>query len=218
METSPKAPIGVPGKRIYVLSKRVVDIIGALAGICVLAPLLILIAIVVKLSSPGPIFYRGVRAGLHGKPFRIFKFRTMVSDAELQGGPTTSTRDPRVTPVGWFLRRTKIDEIPQLINVLLGDMSLVGPRPEVMDYASRYEGDEKLILSMRPGITDYASIVFANLDDRVGSNDADVYFQRHILPEKNRLRVKYVTEWSLVGDLKILWNTTWRVLKRWFGR
>jgi lipopolysaccharide/colanic/teichoic acid biosynthesis glycosyltransferase len=139
-------------------------------------------------------------------------------NAERLGGPTTGTRDPRVTPVGWFLRRTKIDELPQLINVLLGDMSLVGPRPEVMVYTSRYQGDEKVILSMRPGITDYASIVFADLDDRVGSDDADAYFQQHILPEKNRLRVKYVKEWSLRGDIKILWNTAWRVPKRWLGR
>lgn len=194
--------------------KRGFDVTFALIALVLFSPLMLAVAWMVKRSGSGPVFYRGVRAGLYGQPFRIFKFRTMAADAEQMGGPTTGTRDPRVTPAGWFMRRTKIDELPQLFNVLLGDMSLVGPRPEVMEYAARYQGNEKLILSMRPGITDYASIVFANLDDRVGSENVDAYFQQHILPEKNRLRVKYVENWSLIGDLRILWTTTGRVLKR----
>ena len=135
-------------------------------------------------------------------------------NAESMGGPTTATNDSRVTPIGRVLRRTKFDELPQFINVLTGDMSLVGPRPEVVEYTARYQGEEKLILSVRPGITDYASITFADLDDRVGSEDADEYFQKHILPEKNRLRVLYIKNWSLKNDFKILASTALRVLKR----
>jgi lipopolysaccharide/colanic/teichoic acid biosynthesis glycosyltransferase len=168
----------------------------------------------VKLSSPGPVFYRGVRAGLFGRPFRILKFRTMVQDAEKLGGPTTGTNDERVTKIGSLLRKTKLDEIPQLFNVLTGEMSLVGPRPEVMEYTALYNDEEKIILSMRPGITDYASIEFADLDDLVGSADPDRYFREHIMPRKTQLRVKYVREWSLWGDFKILWRTFARVGKR----
>ncbi len=214
MKTSPETPIVFPERRIYVLLKRVMDVVGAMAGILVLAPLLILIAVVVKLTSQGPVFYRGVRAGLYGKPFRIFKFRTMVDNAESLGGPTTGTNDCRVTRLGAFLRRTKLDEFPQLLNVLAGDMSLVGPRPEVLEYTAKYEGEEKYILCMRPGITDYASIEFADLDDLVGIIDPDRYFRENILPRKNALRVKYVKEWSLGSDFGILWATFLRVMKR----
>lgn len=198
--------------------KRGFDILTSVIALIVLAPLLIILAIMVKMSSPGPAFYRGVRAGLNGKHFRIFKFRTMMVNAESLGGPTTGTNDPRVTSLGRFLRRTKMDELPQFINVLLGEMSIVGPRPEVIEYASRYVGEETLILSMRPGITDYASIAFADLDDRVGSHNVDEFFQTHILPEKNRLRLFYVQNWSLWGDFRILFSTIARVLKRSFGR
>jgi lipopolysaccharide/colanic/teichoic acid biosynthesis glycosyltransferase len=191
-----------------------VDILGAVVALAIASPLLLGAALAIKLTSPGPVFYRGVRAGRNGTPFRIFKFRSMVVDAESLGGPTTGTNDPRVTPVGRFLRRTKLDELPQFINVLLGDMSLVGPRPEVERYASRYVGEERLILAMRPGITDYASIEFADLDDRVGTEDPDTFFQERILPRKNALRVRYVKEWSLWSDLQILWATVFRVLRR----
>jgi len=198
-------------------AKRLLDLLLSAVVLFVIWPLLFFIALTVKLTSPGPIFYRGLRTGLHGKEFRILKFRTMVSDAELRGGPTTGTNDPRVTPVGAFLRQTKFDELPQFINVLLGDMSLVGPRPEVPEYTSKYRGEEQLIVAMRPGITDYASIEFADLDDRVGSADPDAYFREHILPRKNELRVKYVKEWSLGSDFGILWATFRRVMKRIIG-
>lgn len=194
--------------------KRCLDVIISAAALALLSPLLLAVAALIKMSSPGPVFYRGVRAGLNGRTFRIFKFRTMVMNAESMGGPTTATNDSRVTPIGRVLRRTKFDELPQFINVLTGDMSLVGPRPEVVEYTARYQGEEKLILSVRPGITDYASITFADLDDRVGSEDADEYFQKHILPEKNRLRVLYIKNWSLKNDFKILASTALRVLKR----
>ena len=203
----PRAPFRLVLKRIF-------DVTLAMAALVLFSPVILLSAWMVKQSGPGPVFYRGVRAGLHGKPFRIFKFRTMVTDAERLGGPTTGTRDPRVTSVGRFLRRTKLDELPQLINVLVGDMSLVGPRPEVLEYTAKYEGEEKYILCMRPGITDYASMEFADLDDLVGSIDPDRYFREHIMPRKNALRIKYVKEWSLGSDFSILWATFCRVVKR----
>nr|WP_320017541.1 sugar transferase [uncultured Desulfobacter sp.] len=194
------------------------DLCFSTAVLFVIWPLIGIVAIAIKLSSPGPVFYRGIRTGLHGKPFRILKFRSMVENAESLGGPTTGSNDCRVTRIGSFLRRTKFDEFPQFFNVLTGDMSLVGPRPEVLEYTATYSGVEKCITSMRPGITDYASIEFADLDDRVGDRDPDRYFREHIMPQKTALRVKYVKEWSLWADFKILWMTFFRVLKRVFAR
>jgi lipopolysaccharide/colanic/teichoic acid biosynthesis glycosyltransferase len=194
--------------------KRSFDIVVSLSVLLIISPILLIIALAVKLTSSGSIFYRGVRTGLHGVEFRILKFRTMVSDAESLGGPTTGTHDPRVTPLGAFLRKTKIDELPQFINVLIGDMSLVGPRPEVPEYTKQYQGDELLILTQRPGITDYASIEFADLDDRVGNEDPDKFYRENILPRKNALRVKYIKDWSLTSDFIILWKTFVRILKK----
>jgi len=194
--------------------KRLFDVLFSLLVLLLICPIILFVAIAIKLSSPGPVFYRGIRTGLHGIPFRILKFRTMVVDAESLGGPTTGTNDKRVTPIGAFLRKTKLDEIPQFINVLTGDMSLVGPRPEVLEYTATYTGEERCILSMRPGITDYASIEFADLDDRVGDKDPDKYFREHIMPQKTALRIKYVKEWSLWSDFRILWMTFFRVMKR----
>jgi lipopolysaccharide/colanic/teichoic acid biosynthesis glycosyltransferase len=190
------------------------DIVVAMVALVIAWPVFVIAALIVKMSSPGPIFYRGVRSGLNGVPFRILKFRTMVENAENLGGPTTGTNDPRVTRVGAFLRRTKLDELPQFLNVLKGDMSLVGPRPEVLEYTALYTGEDKCILSMRPGITDYASIEFADLDDLVGNIDPDKYFREHIMPRKTELRLTYVKEWSLGTDIHILWMTFIRIIKR----
>lgn len=204
---------------VWALSvKRLIDIAFSSVALLLLWPLLVSIAVCIKLTSPGPIFYRGVRSGLHNTTFKILKFRTMVVNAEQLGGPTTGTNDPRVTRIGVILRKTKCDELPQFINVLLGDMSLVGPRPEVLNYTKLYTGEERLIFCMRPGITDYASIEFADLDDRVGTMDPDKYFREHILPHKNALRVKYVKEWSLKSDFLILWATVMRVIRRMLAR
>jgi lipopolysaccharide/colanic/teichoic acid biosynthesis glycosyltransferase len=138
----------------------------------------------------------------------------MVVDAESLGGPTTGTNDKRVTRIGVYLRRAKLDELPQFLNVLVGDMSLVGPRPEVLKYTATYTDKEKIIFSMRPGITDYASVEFVDLDDLVGNQDPDRYFREYIMPRKTELRIKYVKEWSLITDLKILWATFCRVTER----
>jgi lipopolysaccharide/colanic/teichoic acid biosynthesis glycosyltransferase len=197
-----------PGpRRIERAAKRLFDVLASLVGLIVLSPLLAAIAIGVRSSSPGPIFYRGVRTGLHGKPFRIVKFRTMVEDAAGRGGPSTGLNDPRVTRFGAFLRRYKLDELPNLFCVLAGRMSIVGPRPEVPQYTGLYEGDEKLILSVRPGITDLSSVRFIDLASHIGETDVDANFEARVLPVKNRLRVQYVREWSFWNDLKIIGRT-----------
>lgn len=192
--------------------KRIFDLLFAGVGLILTSPLLLLIALLVKLNSAGPVFYRGVRIGRYGKPFRIWKFRSMLVGSEQLGG-TTGTNDPRVTRVGRFLRRYKLDELPQLINVLVGEMSLVGPRPELVEHTAAYEGEEKLILSVRPGITDYASIQFRNLNELVGSVEPHRVFIENFRPEKNRLRIAYVRQQSFTEDLRILLKTLAVVLR-----
>jgi lipopolysaccharide/colanic/teichoic acid biosynthesis glycosyltransferase len=172
-----------------------------------LAPLLGVIALAVKLDSRGPALYRGLRTGRHGKPFRIFKFRTMVPDAERMGGGSTAKDDPRVTLVGRFLRRYKLDELPQLLNVVKGEMSLVGPRPELPEYTRLYSGEELLILSVRPGMTDYSSLQFIQLGEVLGNEDVDRMYEERVRPIKNALRVKYVKERTFRGDFKIICQT-----------
>jgi len=193
--------------------KRSVDLLFSAVGLILISPMLLLIALVIKVDSPGPVFYRGVRSGRYGKPFRIWKFRTMLVGSESLGG-TTAKDDPRVTRVGKFLRRCKFDELPQLMNVLTGDMSLVGPRPELEEHTAAYEGEEKLILSVRPGITDYASVQFRNLNELIGSEEPHRVFIEKFRPEKNRLRVAYVKQQSLGEDMKILFKTLACVILR----
>lgn len=191
--------------------KRLFDWLAATSGLIVLSPVLLVIALLVAITSRGPIFYRGVRAGRGGVPFRIFKFRTMVVNAEHIGGGSTGKDDPRITGFGRFLRRNKLDELPQLFNVSFGDMSLVGPRPELLQYTNQYQGDERLILSVRPGITDLASIEFIQLGDVLGNTDPDRVYEEVVKPRKNSLRVRYVREQSFIGDLSILMRTLRRL-------
>ena len=188
--------------------KRLFDVIASSAGLVVLLPLLAVLAIVLKRESTGPVFYRGLRAGRYGRPFRIFKFRTMVVDADKIGGPTSSADDPRITRVGNFLRRYKLDELPQLINVLKGEMSLVGPRPEVVQEVLLYTDEEKRLLEVRPGITDWASIRFRNEGEILrGSDDPHQAYREKIRPEKIRLGLEYVRSHSLMTDCKIILRT-----------
>lgn len=193
--------------------KRLFDIVISSIALFSIWPLMALIAAAIKLSGPGPIFYRGVRSGLHGKPFRIFKFRTMVANAEEVGGPSTALHDPRLTSVGKILRKYKMDELPQLFNIWRGDMSFVGPRPQVEKYTKLYTGEEKIILSVRPGLTDYASIQFINLDAILGDDNVDEKYLREIEPEKNRLRIRYVRDLSFWTDMKILFLTFLQLFK-----
>ena len=197
---------------IYGLAKRLTDVVLSMAAVCVSAPAMLVIAVLIKLDSKGPVLYRGARAGRDGKVFHILKFRSMVVDAESKGGFSTAIDDPRLTRVGRFLRRFKLDELPQFFNVFCGDMSLVGPRPQVLFYTNRYTGEERLILSVKPGITDLATLYFADMDSVLGSGDVDSRYMNDIEPVKNRLRIRYVREQSYVLDLRILVETLFRLL------
>lgn len=194
--------------------KRALDILFSSAGLLLLSPLLVSLAVRIRMEDGGPIFYRGLRIGLHGQLFRIFKFRTMVVNAEQKGGPSTADDDPRITRIGKKLRKHKLDELPQLINVFWGDMSLVGPRPEVPHYVNMYNEEEKIILTVRPGITDWASLW--NPDEGAilaGSPDPEKTYMEKIRPEKIRLQLKYVRERSFWKDLIIIFQTIHTIFK-----
>jgi len=185
----------------------------ATIALVIVAPLLALAALMVKLSSRGPVFYRGTRVGLNGKLFPMLKFRTMVVDAESLGGSATAADDPRITRFGKFLRRYKLDELPQFFNVLLGDMSLVGPRPEVQKYVNLYSPEEKAILTVRPGITDWASIWNSNEAAVLeGSRDPERSYEELIRPTKLALQLLYVRDHSFFVDLKILFHTAVKLI------
>ncbi|MCK5044592.1 sugar transferase [Candidatus Parcubacteria bacterium] len=195
--------------------KRLFDIIFSFLGLVAIAPLLITTAILIKLDSPGPVFYRGARVGKKGKQFRIFKFRTMVPNAEKLGGPSTAGDDPRLTKMAPFFKKYQLDELPQLINVLKGDMSLVGPRPEVQMYVNiMSEEEKKNIYSLRPGMTDWASLWnFHEGEILEGSPDPEKAYLEKIRPEKIRLQLKYVKERSFWVDLRIILQTVVRIFK-----
>ena len=195
--------------------KRLFDIVFSLLGLMLTTPILLILAILIKREDGGPFFYRGVRVGRHGKLFRIFKFRTMVVNAEKIGGSSTADDDPRITRIGKFIRKHKLDELPQLINVLKGEMSFVGPRPEVQHYVNMYTNEEKAILNVKPGITDWASMW--NSDEGAilaGSTDAEKTYMEKIRPEKIRLQLKYVRKRSFFVDLKIIFQTLFKLVKR----
>lgn len=199
----------------YSLSKRVSDILGSSMSLVVLSPLFISVGMLIKFSSPCPILYKGTRAGKNGKLFDMLKFRTMVVNAEKIGGPSTSEDDPRVTRIGKFLRRYKLDELPQLINVLKGEMSFVGPRPEVLSEIEAAPERFKKILSVTPGITDYASLAFPNEGEILkGAADPHQAYKEKIQPEKMRLQEKYVDERSFWTDCRILWKTIAVILRK----
>jgi lipopolysaccharide/colanic/teichoic acid biosynthesis glycosyltransferase len=190
--------------------KRFFDVVVSAIGLLLLSPAFLLLALVIKLDSHGPVFYRGVRVGRNGRHFNIYKFRSMVADAEKRGAASTSTSDLRVTRSGHFIRKLKIDELSQLINVFLGDMSIVGPRPEVQKFVDKYTEEEKLILSVRPGITDWSSLKFHNEGEIIeasGIPDADEAYEKLIRPEKLRLQLKYIKERNLWVDIKIVVST-----------
>ena len=187
--------------------------IVATIALVIVAPLLALAALMVKLSPRGPVFYRGTRVGLNGELFPMLKFRTMVVDAESLGGSATAADDPRITRFGKFLRRYKFDELPQLFNVLLGDMSLVGPRPEVEKYVNLYSPEEKAILTVRPGITDWASIWNSNEAAVLeGSRDPERTYEELIRPTKLALQLLYVRDHSFFVDVKILFHTAVKLI------
>ncbi len=197
--------------------KRLIDFILATVGIVLLSPFLIYASWKIHKYDDGPIFYRGKRVGSGGNIFRIFKYRTMVIEADKTGPSSTSERDPRITDIGHFLRKYKLDEIPQLFNVWSGDMSFVGPRPNTKDMTDLYSESEKNILTFRPGITDFASIVFRNEGGIINLNaqeneDADETYLRVIAPDKHRLNLLYISKCSISTDIKLILGTAGAVL------
>ena len=195
--------------------KRLFDFIAAFCGLLITSPLLIIISIWVKFDSKGPVFYRPERGGRFGIPFRIYKFRSMVIDADKIGGPTTSGNDPRVTRSGRFIRKCKLDEISQLINVVRGEMSLVGPRPEVVWKVEKYSQEEKITLELRPGITDWASIW--NSDEGgvlADAQDPDAVYEEVIRPIKMKLQLYYYETRNFFEDLKIIFYTFYRLINK----
>ncbi|TVY07223.1 sugar transferase [Paenibacillus cremeus] len=195
--------------------KRGFDIVFSLIGLLILSPLFIVIATIVATTSPGGFFFRGVRIGKHGKPFKIFKFRSMIKDAEGKGKWNVGDKDDRITPIGRFLRNTKIDELPQLINVLIGDMSFVGPRPELRFYVDMYTEEEKSILDLKPGITDWASITnFDQFEIFTKVVDPDEAYLKYIRPLKLQLQLFYRKNNSFLSDLKIVFWTIYKIFSR----
>jgi lipopolysaccharide/colanic/teichoic acid biosynthesis glycosyltransferase len=195
--------------------KRFFDLTCAGIGLLFAVPIFSMLALLIKLEDGGPVFYRGIRVGRYGKSLRIFKFRTMVINAEEIGGPSTADDDPRITRIGKVIRNYKLDEVPQLINVFKGEMSLVGPRPEVQQYVAMFTEEEKAILSVRPGITDWASLW--NPDEgRIlfGSPDPERTYREKIRPTKLRLQLKYVRERSFAVDLDIILRTISTVISK----
>jgi len=190
------------------MAKRAFDLFWSALGLAVLAPLLALVAIALKLEGGGPIFFRQVRIGRNGRPFRIWKFRTMVVDAERKGRSITVGQDPRITRIGGYLRDTKLDEIPQLLNVLSGEMSLVGPRPEVPRYVEFYTDSQRAILELRPGITDLASIKYRHESDLLAQadNPEETYVQI-LLPDKIRINLDYASRAGLWSDFLVILAT-----------
>ena len=194
--------------------KRIFDIIASGCGLLVLSPILLIVAIWIKLDSRGPIFYRQVRVGRYNKDFRIFKFRSMRVGSDKGSLVTIGGRDPRVTRSGYFIRKFKIDELPQLINVFIGDMSLVGPRPEVRHYVNYWTPEQLRILEVRPGITDPASIRFRNENELLEqAEDPEKYYIEVIMQDKIKLYLDYVANSSFWYDIKLIFKTFLVIVK-----
>lgn len=187
--------------------KRLFDILASAIGLVVLSPLFLVIAIAIKITSPGPVFYRALRVGRHGKHFKLFKFRSMVVDADKIGPGITGSDDPRITSIGRLLRRTKLDELPQLINVLHGEMSIVGPRPEDPRYVALYNDEQRQILNVRPGITSPASVKYRDEESRLTGSDWEKHYIAHIMPAKLAIDLDYALNSSLRRDMSIILTT-----------
>ena len=188
--------------------KRLFDITASFFGILILSPLLIFIGLWVGLSSKGGVFYKQIRVGKNNKDFKLYKFRSMRVNADKQGLLTVGSKDSRITKAGYFIRKYKIDELPQLINVLKGDMSFVGPRPEVRRYVDLYSEEQMKVLSVRPGITDPASIKYRNENDLLSSeSNPEQYYIQHIMPDKLKINIDYINNRTFIKDIKIIFQT-----------
>lgn len=193
--------------------KRLFDIIASILILMVFLPFGIIIALFIVLGSKGGVFYRQERIGKNGVPFRLFKYRTMRPDADKLGKLTVGMKDPRITRVGYFLRKYKLDEFPQFINVLLGQMSIVGPRPEVKEYVDLYTDEQRIILSVKPGITDYASIEYFKENEILGeAEDPRKAYLDEVMPDKIELNKKYIASPGITHDIKIMWLTFKKII------
>jgi lipopolysaccharide/colanic/teichoic acid biosynthesis glycosyltransferase len=193
--------------------KRLFDILFSILGLIILSPFFILFSLLIIIGSGFPVFYLQKRVGKNGTDFFIFKFRTMRKDADSKGLLTVGGKDPRITGIGYFLRKYKIDELPQLFNVLLGNMSFVGPRPEVRKYVDLYTPEQLKVLSVKPGITDHASIEYSNENELLGkSNDPETTYVKEIMPAKLAINLKYIQERSFGADIKIIFKTIGKIL------
>ena len=197
--------------------KRALDITCATLGLVVTSPLVLVAAVLVKLGSPGPVFYRGQRVGRGGGEFNIYKIRSMAVDADRHGPAVTTAEDQRVTRIGRLIRRTKVDEIPQLLNVLRGEMSLVGPRPEHPAYVKLYTPEQREVLSVRPGLTGPAAIAFLDEERMLKGADPEATYVSVIMPQKLALDLTYVRTHTFGGDLAIIGKTALLVLRRVFS-
>lgn len=192
--------------------KRAFDFTAALIGLLLLSPIFLVVSAIIKLTSRGPVFFRQTRMGKDFRPFEIYKFRSMVVDAPKLGGQITAGRDPRITGIGHFIRKTKLDELPQLINVLNGDMSLVGPRPEVPRYVELFADDYRQVLSVRPGITDLASVKYRDESEILGAAaDPDRAYIEQVLPDKIALAKEYIAHASFTYDVGLIFRTLWKI-------
>ncbi len=197
------------------MAKRAFDLFFSLAGLLVLSPLLLLVGLAVRLSSPGPIIFRSRRVGRSGREFDLFKFRTMAKNAPQSGPAITFGRDPRITPLGAFLRRAKIDELPQLLNVVLGQMSLVGPRPEVPQYVRLYTNEQRAVLDLMPGVTDPASVKYARESELLGeAEDPEAHYVQQVMPDKIRLNLEYAARANVGTDFLLILRTLARITRR----
>lgn len=187
--------------------KRLFDLFTSLGGLLVLSPLFLVIATLVKITSEGPVFYRATRAGRYGKPFKLYKFRSMVVNADKIGPGVTGATDPRITPIGRFLRKTKLDELPQLINVLRGEMSIVGPRPEDPRYVALYTEEQHKVLNARPGITSPASIQYRDEESMLTGDDWEEHYIQTVMPEKLAIDIEYAKNANLWHDIGLILKT-----------
>ncbi len=193
--------------------KRIFDLAASATALLLLSPLLLVVAVAIKMSSKGPVFYRQTRIGQNGQPFRIVKFRSMRVNADRSGGSLTAAGDPRVTRIGQVLRDLKLDELPQFWNVLLGDMSLVGPRPEVQEYIGLFSEARRRVLTVRPGITDPASIAYRHEEVILGKQEnPEKHYREVVLPDKLNLNLEYLDRMSFLYDVSLLLHTTGSVL------
>lgn len=195
--------------------KRIFDVVASGLGLVAVSPIFLILAIWIKLDSKGPVFYKQMRVGRKNRDFQLYKFRSMRTGSDKKGLITVGGRDPRVTPVGYYIRKYKLDELPQLINVFIGDMSIVGPRPEVRQYVDLYTPEQMQVLSVRPGITDLASIRYHNENELLEqAEDPEKYYRKVVMPDKLKINREYINKASFWFDIRLIFCTLWTIIKK----